>query len=521
MAAAPPGDAALRAYCAVAAAGGDEVAASRAAAEAVAADPWRVVEEAGALARATIRPAPQDGALGARLGLRAPHLAGVKVAQGQPIPTLDPARRKSLGAWDTPRSMARRLVGLLAGHAVEARGPTLDPACGAGALLLAQAERGAEALVGEDVHPAVLAVAQLAVPKARFRLRDGVDLAAEADDEPPAILLVNPPFVRAEAQDKAARAALGRRLPWLVGRWDLSIPFLILALARVRRGGLAAMVLPSPALTQPYGLPFRQRLLSEHGLVHLTALEVFTGAGAQVALGLARAQAPHDGPCWPGGPSRRALLGLQGAPIHPKLRAGDPDLAARARRGALVLGDRFEIDTGVVAHGPGGGKAKLLSDAPSADRVPYVDAQDLRAGRLRYLRYAPEQMHRAKRPGLFLGPKLLIQRISPPGQILATLDEGDTFAGHTLNVLRARPGAFEGAEATAQALRRVMALLRHPLTPGLLRLERGPRLDLYPHDLAAIPLPPGWLNAPDDADLGAAYGFTPAEVARLVSFGAP
>jgi hypothetical protein len=186
-----------------------------------------------------------------------------------------------------------------------------------------------------------------------------------------------------------------------------------------------------------------------------------------------------------------------------------------------VLGDLFEIDTGVVAHGSGGGKAALLSDQPAPGRVPYVDAQDLRVGRVRHLRYAPEQMHRAKRPGLFLGPKLLIQRITPPGQVLVTLDEGDTFAGHTLNVLRARPGAFVDAEATLAALRRVERLLRHPLTPGLLRLERGPRLDLYPHDLAAIPLPPGWLTAPVEVDLGEAYGLSPAEVARLVAFGPP
>lgn len=516
-----PQDAALRAYLAAAAAGGDEVAASRAAAEAVAAEPWRVVEEAGALARATLRPAPDDGALNSALRLRAPQLSGVKVARGQPIPTVDPERRKALGAWDTPRLMARRLVGLLVGHERAVSGPHLDPACGAGALLLAQAERGAGPLIGEDVHAAALAVAQVAVPGAQLRLRDGLAEGVGADEEPPGVLLINPPFVRAEAQGKALRKALQRRLPWLVGRWDLSIPFLVLALARVRRGGLAAMVLPSPALTQPYGLPLRQRLLAEHGLITLTDFEVFTGAGASVALGLARAHEPHDGPCWPGGPRGVELLGLHGAPIHPKIRALDPALAARARRSGAVLGDFFEIDTGVVAHGPGGGKAALLKDEPEPDRVPYVDAQDLRAGRLRYLRYAPEQMHRAKRPGLFLGPKLLIQRITPPGQVLATLDEGDTFAGHTLNVLRARPGVFLSAEAALQALRQVQRLLAHPLTPGLLCLERGPRLDLYPHDLAAIPLPPGWLTAANDADLGAAYGLSPDEVARLVAFGQP
>ncbi|MBK9371968.1 MAG: hypothetical protein IPN01_37700 [Deltaproteobacteria bacterium] len=518
---APSDDAALRAYLAVAAAGGDEVAASRAAAEAVAADPWRVVEEAGALARAKIRRAPKDGALSRALRLRAPHLSGVKVSQGQPIPTLDPERRKALGAWDTPRSMARRLVGLLAGHDGGLHGPSLDPACGAGALLLAQAERSRGPLIGEDVHAAALAVAQVAVPQAQLRQRDGLAEPSAIDEEPPAILLINPPFVRAEAQDKATRAALVRRLPWLIGRWDLSIPFLILALSRVRRGGLAAMVLPSPALAQPYGLPLRQRLLAEHGLITLTDFEGFTGAGASVALGLARAHAPHDGPCWAGGPKATALLGLHGAPIHPKIRAGDPELAARARRSGQVLGDLFEIDTGVVAHGPGGGKAALLSDEPGPGRVPYVDAQDLKVGRVRYLLYAPERMHRAKRPALFLGPKLLIQRITPPGQVLVTLDEGDTFAGHTLNVLRPRAGACLDGVTALEALGRVQRLLRHPLTPGLLRLERGPRLDLYPHDLAAIPLPPGWLRASDDADLGAAYGLSPAEVARLVSFGSP
>ena len=70
-----------------------------------------------------------------------------------------------------------------------------------------------------------------------------------------------------------------------------------------------------------------------------------------------------------------------------------------------------EVDTGVVSHGPGGGKSRLISDTAAPGRVPYVDARDLAAGRTRWLNYQPALMHRPKRPELFTSPKVLVQRL--------------------------------------------------------------------------------------------------------------
>ena len=55
---------------------------------------------------------------------------------------------------------------------------------------------------------------------------------------------------------------------------------------------------------------------------------------------------------------------------------------------------------------------------------------------------------------------------------------------------------------------------------GLLRIERGPRLDLYPHDVAEVPVPARWLTSPD-LSLGDAFGLSASDVGRLVRRAGP
>ncbi|MCB9759378.1 MAG: methyltransferase [Alphaproteobacteria bacterium] len=477
---------------------GDAERAVTSAAEAVASSPWRVVQEAGALARCQAARADRDLGLTAELAVVGVDSARavVRVGAGQPFPLVDRAGSRRRGAFDTPRAMARRLACLTGGGR---RG--VDPACGTGALLLAMAEQGVDELAGQDIDPLALAVARVAVPGASLRRGDAFEGSPEGD-----LLLTNPPFVSPEHQDKELRRRLTAALPWLSGRFDLAVPFLALALGRLPQGAVAGVVSPASLLFEPYGAPLRRRWLAEDRLRAVGEPERFPGVGVRVALlALERGGGPASLP-WAGGPHASEVLRLETAPLDPRMRAGDVDLVEAARARAVELGALCEVDTGLVAHGPGGGKARLLCDGPGEGIVPFVDARDLFAGRVRWLRYDPDRMHRPKRPGLFEGPKILVQRLRGDRPVAARVDRTGLYAGHTLTVVRPLDQRVP--------IERLCALLTHPVIAGLLRVEGGGRLDLYPRPVRRVPVPKAWLEDPT-TPLPDALGLTRAQAVRL------
>jgi hypothetical protein len=204
-----------------------------------------------------------------------------------------------------------------------------------------------------------------------------------------------------------------------------------------------------------------------------------------------------------------ALLTLGGVPLNASLRPGDPELVHRIRAQSEVLGTLCTVDTGVVSHGPHGGKKVLLHTEPTADRVPYVDAKDLKQNKTQWLDYQPSTMHRAKDPELFEGPKVLVQRLRGRGPVRAWVDRSGLYAGHTLTVVKPHPESLSPEK--------IHRLITDPLIDGFLRMERGTRLDLYPRDVRSIPVPRTWLAAPDTA-LPMAWGLTPEETERLYFF---
>jgi hypothetical protein len=60
-------------------------------------------------------------------------------------------------------------------------------------------------------------------------------------------------------------------------------------------------------------------------------------------------------------------------------------------------------------------------------------------------------------------------------------------------------------------------LITDPLVDGLLRMERGSRLDLYPKDVRAIPVPMAWKENPT-LPLSTAWGLTTEQGQRLLDF---
>ena len=104
-----PMERALQAWLTSARQDDDELNALRAAARAVAANPWDVVQWAGALSRARKEIAPDDLGLTASLrpcGVESPR-AIVHIPKGSPFPHFDRPGRQQRGAFDTPQSLAR------------------------------------------------------------------------------------------------------------------------------------------------------------------------------------------------------------------------------------------------------------------------------------------------------------------------------------------------------------------------------------------------------------------------------
>lgn len=456
---------------------GDAAAAVVAAAEAVADRPWAVVAEAGLLARCEVAVAPRDLALSR--DLRVVRRGGVTVERGAPYPVPRNAGRRSRGAYDTPAELARAVVGATVGAARRARSG-LDPACGTGAFLLALAEAGVRDVRGSDLDPVALAVARIAVPSAHLERADALEPGPEAD-----VVVGNPPFVPPERQDKELRAALRRRFPWLRGRFDLVVPFASVAVDRAREA--AGLVLPAPALTQPYGAPLRRRWLERHRVVELRGPLPFRGAAVDVAV---LVLAVGEAGALPSGARPEDVLALEGAPLDPALRPADLDLVRHVRRHSVPLGELCLVDTGVVAHLPGGSREALLSEEPGPGRVPYADAREFFAGVHRWLHYLPERMHRAKRPEMFERDKIVVQRLRGRGPVRAAVDRRGIYVGHTCTVVCPRDGQ-------PVPLDRLCELVRSPLADAVTRIERGHRLDLYPRDLAAFPVPRAWLTDPD------------------------
>jgi len=484
---------------------GDVQMAVQAAAEAVAHDPWRVIQEAGHLARAQWIRADQDLGLTASLTTKPidhPQ-AIVQISKGSLFPCFDRQGRRKRGAFDTPKTMA---ISTVAGALKASSRPiqnAMDPAAGTGTFLLAMAELGVKGIRGIELDPLAACVASIAVPQADITVGSGIDSWDDTD-----LLVGNPPFVSPERQDKTLRTQLKGALPWLRGRYDLAVPFAALAVERVRPGGGVGLILPAALMVQPYAKPLRTQWIQNHRISGLSRPTAFPGA--QVAVICLHMEA-QTGPCpLPDfGLTPESLLSLDGVPLQAALQPGDPEIVAHIRQCSFPLGDLATIDTGVVSHGKLGSKSVLLHTTATPERVPYVDAKDLADNRTLWLDYQPENMHRPKTPALFSNPKVLVQRLRGRGPIRAWVDRSGLFAGHTLTVVRPDDPQFSPED--------IHRLITDPIVDGLLRMERGARLDLYPKDVRSIPVPKAWKNNPN-LPLQDAWDLTKHQVDRLMAF---
>ncbi|HEX5106716.1 MAG TPA: N-6 DNA methylase, partial [Pirellulaceae bacterium] len=194
------------------------------------------------------------------------------IPAGTPAITRD--LRRAGGVYYTPAEIVHELVSRTIGDLQpKADGPPriLDPACGAGAMLVGAKRRGVE-LYGVDCdRPAVNAArrecgAEVWCADALFDRR--LDALAPFD-----AVVANPPYVNirqlANSRSRAYIERLRARFRTARGNFDLYVVFFERALELLGTGGRCGMIVPNKWATLDYARPLRKMLLTETTIEHV------------------------------------------------------------------------------------------------------------------------------------------------------------------------------------------------------------------------------------------------------------
>jgi SAM-dependent methyltransferase len=481
----------------------------------------------------------------------------------------DRAARRAAAVYYTPP----HLVALAVARALpDAPRRVLDPACGAGAFLVA-ALRSLAALAraatpraraaiaagldGLDVDPTAVELCRLALalavldgapadalePGELARAVAGVRVADTLDAELPLAsydaVLGNPPWgQKGFALPPARKAALRARYAAAAGRTDVAACFVERALELVRPGGRFVFVLPDVVLLKQHE-PLRALLLERATIDHLAhSGRAFRGVGLDTAfLAGRRGAAPprHEVEIWrttprdwaaaapPAHRVAQALFArLPGRRFN--LELDEPAAAALARLASLPqLADEFDVHEGVHS---GNRRAALFCasppDGPCAKLV--VGGDELRAFRLRWdgawVDLSPAAIDRARggyaslgRPAWFAAGKLVVRRTGD--RVVAARDADGLYVSNNAFVLVPR--------VPDEDVRAWLALLNASFATAWFRAQ-VPRVgrafsELKIQDLTRLPRPadgawralvPALAALAADAEREAAAGRAPA-----------
>ncbi|MET8648915.1 N-6 DNA methylase [Nocardia aurea] len=199
------------------------------------------------------------------------------------------------GVYITPEPVAR-LMAQLAGERLT---EVFDPACGSGALLVAAAERDAHTCYGQDVVAVQALRARLRLeypespgqhPTADVRTGDSLLVDAFPDLRVDTVL-TNPPYLQRDwGSDELAMDPR-----WTYGvppRGESELAWVQHALAHLRPGGLAVMLLPPAVAYRPSGRRIRAELLRRGALRAVIALPTGSAPPRHLSLHLWVMRAP-------------------------------------------------------------------------------------------------------------------------------------------------------------------------------------------------------------------------------------
>jgi adenine-specific DNA-methyltransferase len=449
---------------------------------------------------------------------------------------LSTENRRRFGRHYTPEPLARGLWEELDRSGIAIDAPVVDPASGAGALLLPRLERLARARRGADPRAALAAAATafrgvdndahavwlgnaiLAAELLPFWARipeaerqplpamlswgDGLDVESASAG----VVAMNPPFGRASL-DPAQRVRWSRTL---YGHANWYGVFLQAAVERVRPGGVVAAVLPASFLGGAYYQRLRAYLAVEAPLVRLRVIDDRAGVFAEVlqetCLAVFHKGAEPAGVACStqrvNGHTRTASLGV--ARLAPEAR-GRPWLLPRSSsdrgliRSAARLRHRITDYGWTASTGPlvwNRHKPQIDGD-PVRDALPILWAADVGAGIVRRNPARDAQRWiRLRERDQFMRlsePAVLVQRTTAPEQprrlVAAALGRselaewgGAVVVENHVNVLRR---ADVDSELTPELL---AALLNTATYDRLYRCMTG-TVAVSAYELEALPLP--------------------------------
>jgi adenine-specific DNA-methyltransferase len=377
------------------------------------------------------------------------------------VSSLSPQVRSRHGRHYTPENlatelwcMARRAARMRRGTAVRLPGLVRDPACGAGALLLAplrehlSASRAIDpqvviaglpfAIEGIDADPAaawlasvILAAEALpllaAVPERRrrplprlARLGDGLGI----HESQASIILMNPPYGRV----RLTEADRSRFTNTIYGHANLYGLFMAAALDDLAEDGVLAALIPTSFASGLYFRNLRTELgktapLREIAFVNNRG-DVFDGVLQETCLAaFARRRTRQT--------TIASLNGTRSEVAHvPTPRSGAPWLLPRSATNAVVAAAAIKMPTSLgksgwrVSTGPlvWNRRKGDLYDMPGPNRVPIIWAADLDGGRLHrdvardHMRYLELSVHNDQRVMILDQPAVLVQRTTAPEQ---------------------------------------------------------------------------------------------------------
>lgn len=289
----------------------------------------------------------------------------------------DPADRRALGQYLTPRPLRDRLLDRLA---IDPDARVLDPGVGTGEFLRSVRERCPTArLIGWDVDPAVLAVARRVVPDARLELRSALDPAPAHEVD---VVVGNPPYfqLRLDASQRRRFAEV------ISGRANIFALFFHVGLDLLRPGGRLGFVVPPSMNSGAYFQALRDHICSRATVEHLEVHEdtaLFEGARTAVQLIVLRKRAGStDGASTSAHRRHVAGLGeLAGGSVHRTLFCEDTtELRAAFAGGSTLWQLGYRAVTGTVVWNTNRPRLRLR---PGPGTVPLLWASDIGDGRLR------------------------------------------------------------------------------------------------------------------------------------------
>jgi len=210
----------------------------------------------------------------------------------------DPDEVSAGGAYETPPQLAALMADLLKGTDDSYPGIVFDPACGAGNLLIAAAERGAQELYGQDMVPtqAMQAAVRLAVlaPAAKQQVVAGDSIRQDAF---PALLaqaaLCTPPY----GDREWGHEELAYDPRWIYGlppRSEPELAWIQHCLAHLTPGGTAILLLPPATAERGSGRRTRAELIRSGAVRAVMALPAGAASPLHIGLHLWLLQRPHE-----------------------------------------------------------------------------------------------------------------------------------------------------------------------------------------------------------------------------------